>query len=319
MTVIADLDDLSDMIRRRAPIMLAVFIFGLAAALYLSSNIRAVYRAEEVLQISPARIAPEAAGALRTTPIAQLLPVLRDRVLSRQVLSEIALAYDLFQDDPNRTPFFRSELLRRSVFIDWKTSESGPGRITIAAQMTDPSTARLVAQELSHRLAETGALMRMEEAAATLNYFDREVTRLEKDLAHRKGAWDNTADAPTIDQVEKLSQLQAQLLRAETKRRKSRIGLELETRRQLERLDVVEPAQQPQQAYFDPRGALWMACCLGSALLAFMVAIITESMNPVIRTAKQMRRVTRVEPVIAVPVAGKAGFSFPLAIRRYRS
>ena len=77
--------------------------------------------------------------------------------------------------------------------------------------------------------------------------------------------------------------------------------MQLETRRQSEHLSVIEPAERSEQPFIDARKHYLALGGLISAIVASALAVMAELRNPVIRTAAQMRRVTGIVPIIAVP------------------
>jgi len=99
-----------------------------------------------------------------------------------------------------------------------------------------------------------------------------------------------------------LEQLQSQLIETSLRRTEADIGFRLESQRQSERLTVLEPALLPDFPVTSSRkriALLGAAISIGSA---FVLALLMEIRNPVIRSAAQMQRELGFAPVVSIPV-----------------
>lgn len=302
MCPILTLHDVADMLRRRAGLIAVVTAAGILLAIATASTLRPVWRATEVLQIAPPKVSGEVAATTVAGPLADQLPLLRERLLTRQVMLEIVQAYELFANRPAAAPERRAELLRKAVRIGWGGGGAEPSTVFVSADLGDAESARLVAGELGHRLINLAAAMRIAEAKATLDYMTgaetgrvRQLRQLQQMLAEDLGQEARLA-------LERESEtLRAAISEDAKARLRAEIGLDLETRRQSERLVVIEPASRPAEPLRDRRA---LAISLGAALAglaAVLSAYLAELKYPVIRTEAQMRRVTAMGPVVAVP------------------
>jgi uncharacterized protein involved in exopolysaccharide biosynthesis len=179
----ATLNDLLDLIRRRAVLILGIVILGFAASLYFGLGQRPVYESVETLHIAPPRIAPELAATTVTAPLEKQLRPLVRYLLNDQILGEIVTAYDLFSGDDEASGAKKASALRNATAIDWgAVDESGHVQITITTRLDTAEESRLVAQELGHRLIRLSVQGRIAEASATLDFLIEAEQALQADL-----------------------------------------------------------------------------------------------------------------------------------------
>lgn len=340
MNPVATIDEAVDMVRRRAPLILGVLILGFLVSSWLGLGQRPVYEAREILQVAPPRVAEAMASTSVPETIVQRLPLLKQHVLGDTALSEIASAYDLFRIPPGEPLASRTELLRDAVSLNWKTAPDGQVEVVATARMDDAEEARLVAGELGHRLVNLSVQMRIGEARATLDFLTRREAELSEDLSRLETRYTNFLRAapavpePGTPEAEldengtahllaemnryqrELARLRGQLEETATQRARARIGLDLEMRRQSERLVVSAPAERPVRPVTDVRGLIVGLGGVVSAILAFGLAWTLEWFNPVIRSAEQMQRMTGIMPIVSVPHATRS--SRHGAIRAWR-
>lgn len=101
--------------------------------------------------------------------------------------------------------------------------------------------------------------------------------------------------------VRQLEQFQSQL--DETLRHlvKAEVGFRLESLHQFERLTVLEPASTPSYPMTASRIQLVMAGIVFSIVAAFVLALLFEFRDRVLRTATQMQRELGYAPIVSIP------------------
>lgn len=307
MGPIASFDDIADMVQRRAAMMIFIMVVGFVVSATLGLSQSPVYRSVEVLQIAPPKVSGDLAATTVGAPLAAGLPLLRERLLTTATLTEIVRSYDLFADQPDASASQKAALLRDALRIDWGGGDAGSTVVVIAAEMPVPEQARLIAQELSHRLIRLSAAMRISEAQATLDFLTGTERALREELAEQKARMgalqaDSDDEARTV-LLHDTRRTQAALEQAEALRDRAATGLDLETQWQSERLVVIEPAARPDQPSLDRRMPFIILGGALSAIAAFAAALGAEMRHPVIRSAEHMQRVTSILPVISVPHA----------------
>jgi len=314
------------MIRRRAILIACVILTGLLIAAMTEKTVSPKYLATEVLRIAPPKVARDLVAGSVSARMVTRLPELRQFLLRSESLAEIAQVYELYPPTKALAPLAAAEKLRRSVDIAWVSPAPGQTLVTISAEMTNAEQARQVAQELAHRMINRAAMIRIDDARATLDLLRQAEHRvaeklvgLEHEAALMRAANGLAGAAGDLSRRAELAELPAEAiaeLRAHeseldhtrgelttlsTRRARAEMVLDLETRRQAERLVVVEPAERSETPSSDPRVALATAGGALTALVALGLALLLEWRHPVIRTAAQMRRLTGIDPIAIIP------------------
>lgn len=99
----------------------------------------------------------------------------------------------------------------------------------------------------------------------------------------------------------RLQQLQDQYGVITRRRAEAETNLRLDSERQTERFDLLEPALPPDYPLASGRRKLMVFGMVGSVALALGLALVLELRNPVLRSARQMERMLDLRPVIALP------------------
>lgn len=98
-----------------------------------------------------------------------------------------------------------------------------------------------------------------------------------------------------------LEQVQSELEVVRGRRNEAEVGFRLENRRQSERLTIIEPAPLPDYPVTGSRKKLVMLGFAASIFMGCGLAFVLDLLNPVLRTAKQMKRETGLMPVVVIP------------------
>lgn len=163
--------------------------------------------------------------------------------------------------------------------------------------------ARLALEQQRIELQGAAGRMRAEEAAAQQALLAGQIDLVEEDIATVEAA---LAAAPDVERQltamqRDLDQLEAELTVLTTQRTEAATAELLATREQVERFTVLERAQVPEFPVSMSRRKLALAGGVAVVLLAGLVALALEIMQPAIRNAGQMERLLGVQPVIVVP------------------
>lgn len=97
--------------------------------------------------------------------------------------------------------------------------------------------------------------------------------------------------------------LRQQLQTVAARRKEAEIALQLEVRRQAERLTVLEPAPLPDYPETRSRKQIAMLGAFASLLAGLGVAFVLDLRNPVLRSAAHMEHYTGLRPVVSIPEA----------------
>ena len=101
----------------------------------------------------------------------------------------------------------------------------------------------------------------------------------------------------------RLEQYQVQLEEISARRADAEIGHRLESNRQSERIQILEPAAVPDYPASSSRKKLAMMGAVASAFGAIFVAFLLELYNPVVRTGAQLQRELGILPAACIPMA----------------
>lgn len=102
--------------------------------------------------------------------------------------------------------------------------------------------------------------------------------------------------------VRRLQQLQDQYSVITRRRAEAETSQRLDSERQTERFDLLEPALPPDYPLASGRRKMMVFGLFGSIMAALGLALALELRNPVLRSARQMERALDLRPVIALPV-----------------
>lgn len=383
------LADLSDTLHRRGNVMVLMFVLGCVVSLVIALHRPYIFRSTETIQIVPGRVA----GALITHAPAEAvetrMEVLRQRLLGRQSLVEIAQAYNLFHGE-NLVAEEMARRLNDSVTIKNVLVNGTLSALRISADMPDPELARLIAQELSHRIINMNATSRIKRAREMLEFFSLQEQELFRDLSETEdmietlleagppAAADSRAlrkdeiastsraiaqiDLKRIDIQNRLGEVQksgrindprnqigeliqqmntldvqrrllsdrrneltssngplfeiereltnlsrhkrlleGQIDLMSQRRSTAEVSYLMETRRQAEKLVVIEPAARPDEPVYDPRLRTMVVGTIFSLIAALAAAVFLDWRSPVIRSARLMKRTMGFAPIAVIP------------------
>ncbi|MGR3617839.1 MAG: DUF874 domain-containing protein [Paracoccaceae bacterium] len=189
MTPFQTLEDVRDMLRRRAWVILSVFVIGSLAALFFAASQQHLYRSSEVLQIAQPQIADDLAKSTVEGSSARRLQLIEQQLMARGTVLEIINKYGLYSDVGDRSASNLIHLLRSSVRIEGLAAAregfSDDGTIsilTITAEMQTANQAQAVAHEFSQRTIELSHKARLEKAEDTLTFIARQEGALRQEL-----------------------------------------------------------------------------------------------------------------------------------------
>lgn len=212
MGPIHSLDDVVDMVRRRAPVMLFVICMGCIISLWVALNQTHIYSSAEVIQIARPRISDELAASTVAGSWARRLQLIEQRLMARDNLLETIDAFGLYADRPALRPSEKVNLLREAIHIRGATAAregfSDDGMIsvlTISAHMETPEQAQMIAHEFARRTIKLSVSSRITQARETLDFFllqEDKLTARVAILESRVTAFRNTNDISVAGGVE---------------------------------------------------------------------------------------------------------------------
>lgn len=169
---------------RRMPLFSAVVLVVTALALVVAVLLPPVYRAQAVLLVESPQIPGDLASPTVRTSAAEQLQIVEQRMLTRANLLETANRFRLYQGqtlDPNDIVTDMRKRTRISV-------DQGRDRATIVQlsfEAADGDTAAEVANAFVSFMLEENVSLRTAIASQTVDFFRREVQRLNEELEAR--------------------------------------------------------------------------------------------------------------------------------------
>lgn len=326
MGPIYSLDDLIDMVRRRARLMLLVIAMGCVFSLLFALSQRHIYQSTEVLQITRISNADDLARATSDVPQAVGLQMNIHRLMTRDTMLEIIDAYNLFAEFPDLGPDELLDRLRKAVRIKIGTGgHQGLGDhrtnavLSITVRMPVAFQAQLVVRDLSRRMIALNKSTRIGLSREVLEFLVARESRLRDEIGATESQialLRKEQDQALPDSVEprqsgnarrseilasQLAQLHKELRLTSNRRTKARMALGMERETLAERLEIIEPATV---ADLPVTGSRKRFAIIGGALsvaLAFFLALVQELRHPTLRTGAQMQRETGILPMVSIP------------------
>lgn len=212
MGPIHSLDDIIDMVRRRAPVMLFVICLGCILSIWIALNQTHLFSSSEVIQIARPKIADELAPSTVAGSSARRLQLIEQRLMARDSLLQAIENHGLFADQPELRSSEKVNLLRQSIQIQGvaaaREGYSDDGTIsvlTITATLETPGQAQAIAHEFAKRTIEFSINSRIAQARETLDFFvlqeEKLIARVTV-LENRIAAFENMNDISIAGGVE---------------------------------------------------------------------------------------------------------------------
>ncbi|ATG38580.1 chain-length determining protein [Phaeobacter piscinae] len=190
MGPIRTLDDILDMLRRRASVIFWVILLGAMVSLWVAAKQQHFYESSAVLQITRPKIADDLAKSTVDGSSARRLQLIEQRLMARGSVLDIIEKFGLYQDLPGLVPSEKVALLRESVSLtgvaaarEGFADDGTISVLTISALMPTPEQAQAVASEFATRTIELSQSSRIEQARETLTFFVDKETALISEVA----------------------------------------------------------------------------------------------------------------------------------------
>jgi len=185
------LHDYIDMIRRRATLMLAVFVVVIMSATALAILLPPVYQSSGTILIESQQISSSIISSTVTGFASERIEVIKQRVMTRENLLRIIKKYDLFNSkNDSRVISVLTDDLRKRIEIEMLNSSlagrNRRGQATIAFNISfedrHPELAYEVTNELVTLFLNENIKSRVERATETTQFLSQEAKRLKNDL-----------------------------------------------------------------------------------------------------------------------------------------
>lgn len=197
------------LLMRRAAVMVILFLGCSLAGLVLALNLPTTYISTGRMLLQAQEISEDLAASTVRIAAREELTLLREQIMTRATLIDIAQDYEVFEGMLQMSPDDIVGAMRDATSM---ISSGGPSRQTgpqpalleISFQARRGEIARDVVNEYITRLQTANVEIRTGAANQTLNFFQREVERLGDELARRSAQistfQNENADALPVDQ-----------------------------------------------------------------------------------------------------------------------
>ncbi len=206
---------------RRLPIMTVIFIICAAVGVGLAVTLPPRYEASARLLVEGAQIPDELASSTVQTEAAQRLEIIRQQLLTRENLIDVANELRVFGRNARMSPDEVVEAMRELVTIRTLGGRNRATFMTIGFSAEQPAIASSVVNEFVTIVLQQDAERRQVVAEQTLDFFQEEVRRLSEELELKSQAIvefkDLNQDALPENlnyRVDRQSQLQDQIIAA---------------------------------------------------------------------------------------------------------
>ena len=292
---------------RRLPYFLVVLVLGGAAGISLAVMLPPVYHSQATLIVESEQIPEDLASSTVRTGAIEQISIIRQRILSRAVLLELANEQGVYAGEPQMAADEKVEDLRRRIAI--QTSGGGPREpeqaIIVTVEFSAPTGAMAadMVNAIVTLMQQENVEMRRTTAGQTLDFFTDEVSRLDRELstlsqrildfrAENLNALPDSLEfrrAQQSDLQERLSQMQRE--EATLRDRRDRLQDLVESGATLDQPDQASTAEAQQLRDLKNR-------------YADSVAVLSED-NP--KMTVMQRRIAALEEIVAEQQAAEAG------------
>lgn len=173
---------------RRVPLVIFLTVAGGLIGLWLALTLPPVYRTQAVLIVESGQIPDELAASTVQTGDIEALEIIRQQIISRDVLLDLSNELGIFEGQPNIGADERVANLRSRITFETRGGQVRRGArdatVVVVGFQSDRSdlTANTV-NALVTLILQTNVEMRTSVARQTLDFFDQEVTSLETQLS----------------------------------------------------------------------------------------------------------------------------------------
>jgi len=169
---------------RRLPIMASIFVLCSAIGIGLALTLPSRFVASARLLVESAQIPDELAASTVRTAAAEQLQIIEQRLLTRANLIDIANEFSVFGGTARMTPDQVVSNMRSLTSIDTTSGRDRATFMSISFRATDPALAANVVNEFVTLVLNEDSVRRQGLAGQTLDFFEKEVNRLNEELAN---------------------------------------------------------------------------------------------------------------------------------------
>ncbi|HKK35040.1 MAG TPA: Wzz/FepE/Etk N-terminal domain-containing protein, partial [Paracoccaceae bacterium] len=178
--------------RRRFWLFALVAVTLSAAGLAVAFVLPPTYEARARLLVESQQIPSDLVRSTVNASAIEQIEVIKQRLLTRDTLLELAARHAVFSDADRMTPTQRADAMRRAIDFDQRVlggrrSDTVSTAFSISFRSERPATAAGVVNDLDTRVLRQSAELRRNRAETTADYFRQEVERLSSELTEIEG------------------------------------------------------------------------------------------------------------------------------------
>ena len=178
---------------RRLPYFMILLVLGTVLGVSVAAILPPVYSSQATLVVENEQIPDELAASTVQTNTTEALQIIRQRILTRERLLDLADKFDIYSDPASgqrtMTPDDIVRDLRRRIEIVTSGGDRGQSQATLVAvgfsAPSGPLSAN-VTNEIVTQILDANVALRRSAAGQTLEFFTAEVDRLDRELAQRE-------------------------------------------------------------------------------------------------------------------------------------
>lgn len=166
------------LLKRRLPLMAALVIASLAAALYVALTLPPFYTSSARLQVEAQQIPDDMVASLVRTEASEQLQLIQEQLMIRTNLLEIARKYQVFEEIDEMSPDDIVEAMEEDTRIQRSSGRDQATLMSIEFTARNGQIAANVVNDYTTIVLEKNASFRRERAENTLSFFQQETERL---------------------------------------------------------------------------------------------------------------------------------------------
>lgn len=227
MDLVALFADVKSVLRRRWLLLVAPMMFGTFIAAVVAAVLPPIYQSTARILVESQQIPSDLVRTTVTAEASERIQLIQQRILTRENLIELADRHRVFARRDDMSPTAVVDAMREAITIQQVTLGSQRARrgapasataLNIVFQADTPQKAARVANDIVDQVLQLNLQTRGQTAVATLDFFTREVERMQGELRAKEREISNFKQANQTALPESLGQRRAELATLSSRR-----------------------------------------------------------------------------------------------------
>ena len=186
--MILDLKFYLSLFLRRLHYFLVIAVAVAAVGLTVAYTLPPVYEAEAQLLVESPQIPTDLASSTVKVAMPEILEIIRQRLLTRASVLDIAQDFGVYRDRPGMSADAKVADMRQRIRFGLPNRRRQQASfVTVSFASSDPNVSTAVTNELVTRVLQENVALRTASTGQTLQFFQQEVQRLDRELADQGG------------------------------------------------------------------------------------------------------------------------------------